>query len=189
MCDFSGKLIAWLDNELTENEAAVIGRHVRGCAECRSRVNSYEAAGKMFDAYWEAVTASKATRRRPRWIPVLAGAAAATATIAALLLVFLPAPVEQLPLHRSAGTPPPPSAIAAKAVPVPVKRLRQRAGLRVQSAAQVQSEKWPTGAPAIQISIPADEMFPPGAVPEGVNFVADLSVAVDGSAQQLHLRP
>jgi hypothetical protein len=120
---------------------------------------------------------------------VLAGAAAATATIAALLLVFLPAPVEQLPLHRSAGTPPPPSAIAAKAVPVPVKRLRQRAGSRVQSAAQVQSEKWPTGAPAIQISIPADEMFPPGAVPEGVNFVADLSVAVDGSAQQLHLRP
>jgi hypothetical protein len=187
MCDFSEKLIAWLDNELTENEAIVIGRHVRGCAECRSRVNSYEAAGKMFDAYWEAVMASKATRRRPRWIPVLAGAAAATASIAALLLVFLRVPVEQLPLHRSAGTPPP--AIVAKAASSPVKRLRRGAGSRVQSAAQVQSEKWATGSPAIQISIPANEMFPPGAVPEGINFVADLSVAVDGSAQQLHLRP
>jgi Putative zinc-finger len=186
MCDFSGKLMAWLDNEVTENEAVAIGRHVRDCAECRSRVNSYEAAGKMFDAYWEAVTASKATRGGPRWIPVLAGAAA-TATIAALLLLFLPAPVEQLPLHRSAGVPPP--AIVAKTASSPVKRLRRGAGSRVQSAAQVQSEKWATGAPAIQISIPADEMFPPGAVPEGVNFVADLSVAVDGSAQQLHLRP
>jgi hypothetical protein len=188
MCDFSGRLIAWLDNELTENEAAVIGGHVRDCAECRSRVNSYEAAGNMFNAYCEAVMvmASKANHRRPRWIPVWAGAAA-TATIAALLLLFLPAPVEELPLHRSAGTPPP--AIVAKAASSPVKRLRRGAGSRVQSAAQVQSEKWATGAPAIQISIPADEMFPPGAVPEGVNFVADLSVAVDGSAQQLHLRP
>jgi hypothetical protein len=188
MCDFSGKLIAWLDNELTENEATVVGRHVRGCAECRSRVKSYEAAGSMFDASCGAVMtmASKANHARPRWIPVLAGAAA-TATIAALLLLFLPAPVEQLPLHRSAGTPPP--AMVGKAAPVPVKRLRRGAGSRVQSAAQVQSEKWATGAPAIQISIPADEMFPPGAVPAGVNFVADLSVAVDGSAQQLHLRP
>jgi hypothetical protein len=188
MCDFSGRLIAWLDNELTENEAAVIGGHVRDCAECRSRVNSYEAAGNMFNAYCEAVMvmASKANHRRPRWIPVWAGAAA-TATIAALLLLFLPAPVEQLPLHRSAGVPPP--AIVAKTASSPVKRLRRGAGSRVQSAAQVQSEKWATGAPAIQISIPADEMFPPGAVPEGVNFVADLSVAVDGSAQQLHLRP
>jgi hypothetical protein len=189
MCDFSGKLMAWLDNEVTENEAVAIGRHVRDCAECRSRVNSYEAAGKMFDAYWEAVMvmASKANRKRPRWIPVLAGAAAATATIAALLLVFLPAPVEQLPLHRSAGTPPP--AIVAKAALAPVKRLRRRASTRAQTSAQLQGANWPTGAPAIQISIPADEMFPPGAVPEGVNFVADLSVAVDGSAQQLHLRP
>jgi predicted anti-sigma-YlaC factor YlaD len=188
MCDFSGRLIAWLDNELTENEAAVIGGHVRDCAECRSRVKSYEAAGSMFDAYCGAVMtmASKANHARPRWIPVLAGAAA-TATIAALLLIFLPAPVEQLPLHRSAGSPPP--AIVAKASLAPVKRLRRRASSRAQTSAQVQRANWPTGAPAIQISIPADEMFPPGAVPEGVNFVADLSVAVDGSAQQLHLRP
>jgi hypothetical protein len=188
MCDFSGKLIAWLDNELTENEATVIQRHVRGCAECRSRVNSYEAAGNMFDAYCEAmmVMASEANQGRPRWIPVLAGAAA-TVTIAALLLFFLPAPVEQLPLHRSAGSPPP--AIVAKAVLAPVNRLRRRANSRAQTATQVQGANWPTGAPAIQISIPADEMFPPGAVPQGVNLVADLSVAVDGSAQQLHLRP
>ena len=42
--------------------------------------------------------------------------------------------------------------------------------------------------PAIQIAIPADSMFPPGAVPEGVNFVASLSLA-DGSVQAIRLQP
>jgi hypothetical protein len=41
----------------------------------------------------------------------------------------------------------------------------------------------------IQIAIPADEMFPPGAVPEGMHFVADVTIAADGSAEQLRLRP
>jgi hypothetical protein len=43
--------------------------------------------------------------------------------------------------------------------------------------------------PMIQIAIPADEMFPPGAVPEGMHFVADLTIAADGSAERLRLRP
>jgi hypothetical protein len=43
--------------------------------------------------------------------------------------------------------------------------------------------------PVIQIAIPADEMFPPGAVPEGMHFVADLTIAADGSAERLRLRP
>jgi hypothetical protein len=42
---------------------------------------------------------------------------------------------------------------------------------------------------AIQIAIPADEMFPPGAVPEGMHFVADLTIAADGSAERLRLSP
>jgi hypothetical protein len=32
-------------------------------------------------------------------------------------------------------------------------------------------------------------MFPPGAVPEGVNFTADFSIAADGSAAPLRLQP
>jgi hypothetical protein len=43
--------------------------------------------------------------------------------------------------------------------------------------------------PMIQIAIPADEMFPPGAVPEGMHFVADMTIAPDGSADRLQLRP
>lgn len=42
--------------------------------------------------------------------------------------------------------------------------------------------------PAIQIAVPAEAMFPPGAVPEGVNFIADLTIAADGS-EQVRLRP
>jgi hypothetical protein len=42
---------------------------------------------------------------------------------------------------------------------------------------------------AIQITIPGDAMFPPGAVPDGVNFVADLTIAADGAPQEIRLRP
>ena len=43
--------------------------------------------------------------------------------------------------------------------------------------------------PAIQIAIPADAMFPPGAVPEGVTYIANLSLTSDGSVQGLRLQP
>jgi hypothetical protein len=32
-------------------------------------------------------------------------------------------------------------------------------------------------------------MFPPGAVPEGINFIAELSIGPDGSAERVRLRP
>jgi hypothetical protein len=43
--------------------------------------------------------------------------------------------------------------------------------------------------PTIEIAIPSDALFPPGAVPEGFAFVADLSLAQDGSPAELALRP
>jgi len=43
--------------------------------------------------------------------------------------------------------------------------------------------------PVIQIAIPADEMFPPGAVPQGMHFIADVTISPDGSAERLRLRP
>ena len=185
MCDFSGKLIAWLDDELPATETVDIERHVGGCAQCRSRVNLFEQVGNHFNAYCEAVLSSKERRRLPRWTPVLTGVAA-TATIAALLLVFLPAPVEQPPLAGSAATLPPPIVLKTGVTPVPSRR-RHATGT-VQIPRQIQYASWPEPA-AIQIAIPADEMFPPGAVPAGVNFVAELSIAADGSAEQLRLRP
>jgi hypothetical protein len=41
----------------------------------------------------------------------------------------------------------------------------------------------------IEIVIPAEAVFPPGAVPEGVSFNADLTIGADGSARGLWLRP
>jgi len=41
---------------------------------------------------------------------------------------------------------------------------------------------------AIQIAIPAEAMFPPGAVPNGISFIADLRIAPDGSVKQVRLR-
>jgi hypothetical protein len=40
----------------------------------------------------------------------------------------------------------------------------------------------------VEIAIPADAIFPPGAVPEGFSFAADVTIAPDGSAQQIGLR-
>jgi hypothetical protein len=41
--------------------------------------------------------------------------------------------------------------------------------------------------PAVQIAIPADAMFPPGAVPEGVTYIANVSLT-DGSVQGIRLQ-
>ena len=63
----------------------------------------------------------------------------------------------------------------------------QRPRLRKQVPAP--SAAWQPAEQTIQIIIPADALFPPGAFPEGVSFVADLRLAADGSAGGLALRP
>jgi hypothetical protein len=40
----------------------------------------------------------------------------------------------------------------------------------------------------VQIAIPAEAMFPPGAAPNEMNFIAELTIAADGSVQQVRLR-
>jgi hypothetical protein len=49
--------------------------------------------------------------------------------------------------------------------------------------------EWAMAEPAIQIAIPADAMFPPGAVPEGVTYIANVSLGGDGSVQGLRIQP
>jgi len=191
MCDSSGKLIAWLDHELPENEAADVERHVRSCAECQSNVNAYEEAGSVFDAYCGAVLESKTQRRLPRWTPVLASAAA-TAAAVGLMLAFWPAPVEKLPLHSPGVAAPPAIAFRGGLTPNtrnPRRRVVAPVQNEMRNREQTEDENWMAAQPAIQIAIPGDAMFPPGAVPEGVSFVAYLNVAADGSAERLHLRP
>ncbi len=195
MCNISARLMAWLDDELPEDEAADMEQHIRGCMECRSRVKGYEEAGKLFDAYCDAMVASRVGHPLPRWTPVVAGGAAIAAA-AALLLVFVPAPVDHLPLYSQAAAPAP--ALVRTAGLSPVKRSERRSAVKrerrpvrspVPESVHSEGANWRASGPAIQITIPGDAMFPPGAVPEGVDFVADLSVAADGSPEGIRLRP
>ena len=204
MCNLSGKLIAWLDHELPENEATHVERHVKGCAECRSTVHAYEEAGNLFDAYCEVVMESQAHRKHPVWMPALAGAALIAVAVA-VLLAFLPiatkrpTPIEQLPVPALSAAP----ATSVLNVGATSGRSSQQkhAGVRAHNSAramepspagnsgQGEDANWMVMGQNIQIAIPADAVFPPGVVPEGVNFIADLSIAADGSAERIYLRP
>lgn len=229
MCDFSGKLIAWMDRELPATEDAEMARHLDACAECRERLEACERASGAFDAYCEAVFAAQTQRRSPRWLPsagVAAGIAAAAA-IAALLM---------LPHQRISQVPPRPSPPAtspqvtaqppqAPIVPLPAAHARRilsatrpthpalapvrRSLRRFASSTPAPSRNLDPGAassappqssqarafspfpaePPIEIAIPADAIFPPGAVPPGISFTADLTISADGSPERLGLRP
>ena len=167
MCDVKAKLVAWLDRELTPDEAGALERHVEECHECRHWLATYERVSQTFDAYCDAMMAAKAARRA-RWVPVLAGALiASTAACLAFLRTRVPGPppVAEPILHKP---------MIRRYHPAP-------------DARKLVTQEQPMDA-AIQIVIPAEAMFPPGAVPNGINFIADLRIAPDGSVKQIRLR-
>ena len=198
MCDFSGKLIAWLDHELPAEETAVVERHLEACSECRCQVDAYKRVSSEFEAYCDDTIACNMRRKAPRWVPVVSAAG----TVAAVVVLFLAFPRSRVQRH---AFDPPRVAVAAsptvvaKGLPAPVRSVhrvhRQHAVAPVQNQnensalAQNQNAYSLPDEPVIQIAIPAEEMFPPGAVPEGMHFVADVTIAADGSAERLRLRP
>ena len=194
MCDFPGRLVAWLDGEMPEGEAAEVQRHVQGCVECRSRIDSYERVSKGVNAYCDEAVATKVHRGAVRWELVLSAAAVVGI---ALLMAFPRARVEQTlaqqTLKEQAAAPAVHDATAVgsaagvfETAPASEKKVHRR---RRAVPAPIQNSNWVATGPAIQIAIPAEAMFPPGAAPDGVNFVAEVSIAPDGSAQGLRLQP
>jgi anti-sigma factor RsiW len=177
MCDFSEKLVAWIDHELPVDESDDVERHLKTCPECRSRLDAYKEISSAFDAYCEAAMASNERRRVPRSVLAVAGAAA----VLALILVHPHARVTQPPaaLVVAANS----SAVVLEAAPVQMTRVHRR---HVVAPVSRREANW---QPAIQITIPAEALLPPGAAPEGINFVADLSIVADGSAQRVRLEP
>jgi len=198
MCDFSGRLIAWLDRELPAEEAAEVERHLENCAQCRAGVDAYKRVSGELDAYCDAVIASGARRAVPRWTPVALGAGGVAALVALFLAIprtQVAPPASHAPQVSAAAAP----VVVATATPAAVSSIQR---VHRRQAATPVSVRDANAAPAqyhdvyalpeepmIQIAIPADEMFPPGAVPEGIHFVADLTIAPDGSAERLQLRP
>jgi len=183
MCDIQAKLVAWLDRELSSDEAADVDRHIKECRECRDRLATYKQMSEDFDVYCDVVVAGKTRRRVSRWAPVLASA------VAAGVVLFL-----AFPQRRIESPPVLAPTLAAASVPVPTPRAGEaapRKAVRRRNAVpavQKRAMKWQPTETAVQIAIPAEEMFPPGAIPEGMNFIAELSIAPDGSVQQVRLR-
>jgi anti-sigma factor RsiW len=198
MCDFSGKLIAWLDHELPAEETAAVERHLEACSVCRCRVDAYKRASSEFDAYCEEAIAPNARRGMPRWVPVVS-AAGAVGVLMLLFLILPRTPGKSPALHAPEAAAAASPAVVGKGLPAPVRSVhrvhRQHAVAPVQNQnensalAQNQNAYSLPDEPVIQIAIPAEEMFPPGAVPEGMHFVADVTIAADGSAERLRLRP
>ena len=187
MCDVQGKLIAWLDRELPTAEASEVERHIEQCRECQRWVATYGRVSETFDAYCDAVMVAKEPRRVSRWVPVLASSLVAASI---MLLVVLRGRVEPVPVLAptvaTASAPVPAPSLAA--VPGPPKPTMRRHHMAQASRIEGRFTQGQPMDTAIQIAIPAEAMFPPGAMPAGVNFIADLRIAPDGSVQQVRLR-
>lgn len=190
MCDYCGKLIAWLDRELPADEAVEVELHLRGCVECRERLVKYKQVSNTLNEYCIAVAAAETQGGgRPR-APIFAAVAAAV-VVATLGIWLVRTHLRLLPAAPVLAVQPvsPPRVTpsqAPKIVAVTNKPLQRQ---RVVRPKLPEAQNWITPAPAIQVAIPADAVFPPGAVPEGVNFTAVVSVGPDGSAQQIRFRP
>src|SRR6266404_3443660 len=107
-----------------------------------------------------ALPISKIHRRAPRWVPVLVSAVAAT------LVVYFSIPRARIE----------PSPILAPTIAFPVPsptgpELATRKAIHKRLAVppvQEQAVKWQPSETAVQIAIPAEAMFPPGAMPKGM---------------------
>jgi anti-sigma factor RsiW len=184
MCEAQMKLVAWLDGELSRDEAASVQRHVEGCRDCAGLLARYERVNKAFSGYRDAVAAEKTRSGVWKWVPVLSGAVA----VATVLLFLVFSRAHTVPLTTIAPTKP------AAAIPVVEahgaavsarKPIRKR---RAVTPVQVQNAKWQPTETAVQIAIPVEAMFPPGAMPQGMNFIAELSIDADGFVKQVRLR-
>jgi anti-sigma factor RsiW len=164
MCEYSGRLIAWMDGELPGEEATNVEWHVGQCAECRQAVNGYaEVSGAFLVGYEAEMTAQPRQKTFP-W--AIGGVAAGLAILSAVL--FAPTRAE----HLSVFAPPPPHApaMAFEKPPRPMARVRSR---RSPTRTPVRPP-WIVVEPSVEVTLPADALFPPGAVPQGFSFIADV---------------
>src|SRR6266403_5088319 len=154
MCDFQPKLVAWLDNELPDNQAAEVERHVQGCQQCRTERDRYEQVSKTFDAYCDALMSAKTHPNVLRWVPAVSGALLALAATV-LLFTFQRPRIDPPPAVTPRAATAPIQALAAEPV-APKKIHRRQAILPVQEQVQQPAAKWQPPETAVQITIPAE---------------------------------
>ncbi len=201
MGECPGRLIAWLDSELPSEEAAAIEQHVSTCRMCREAVATYRRIDADVRAYRESVMEAKVHGRAGEWL-LASGAAAFAATGVLALFTLVPAQVAPPPspagplvarppvfANELAGLVPPRVQRADEVQAVPRRVMKPSRTHRAPSATGVADLNWVPAEPAIEVVIPAEAVFPPGAIPEGVSFNAHLTIGADGFAQRLRLWP
>jgi len=181
MCEFEARLIAWIDGELEPEASGEMERHLEVCGNCSAQAAEYRDVSQAFAAF--SALPGRKQRHPGRKLAIVAGAVAAAAAVVATWLPRLPQiPPLAVPLHIAA---PPAFAFALPAAaPALVKRLHRAAATSAKSRVFQMSLE-----PTIEIAIPADAMFAPGAFPPGFAFPADLSIANDGFPEALRVRP
>ena len=114
MCEYSKRLVAWMDGELAESEAAEVEQHVRACPACRQCVSACEEICREFAAYYAAFTQTRPVARRQKvsgWVPI---AASIVAVAAMLAIAFVPRLAKQVPTIQQAAAIP--STVATSAI-------------------------------------------------------------------------
>jgi len=201
MCEFSEKLIAWLDQELPAEDAGNVGLHIDACVECRAQIELYRRLNEIIDSYCDrALTLEpkhRSSRRMQRRVFTATAAAVAAGVLLLVLLRadFSPAPAGAPAIAFKAPVVPPPTlqktatAVVLRDKPRRINTRHPQSGSVSQTVSPNRNADWfPNEAP-VYVAIPADALFPPGAFPEGVGFVADVNLRPDGSAQRLRLQP
>jgi hypothetical protein len=164
MCEYSGRLVAWMDHELPDEEATNVEWHVGRCAECRQAVSQYAEVSEAYLGCYQATIAVQPRRNVLAW--TIGGVAAAAVILAVILFaqpraeklsVFVPDP----PHAPAMAFEKPPGRIA----PVLARRSLVREPVR---------PSWIAVQPSVEVALPAEALFPPGAVPQGFSFIADV---------------
>jgi hypothetical protein len=188
-CDGSKRLVAWIDGELSNDDNMYMEQHVAACVECRTEMEACKKISAAVQSYYEAATTSRTRRTAPFRVLPYVGVAAAAAGLA----FFLLQPHPRVPVPAVQPAPALPSvlvvpdaklAFPARSSHIKPVRVRDSSG----PARGLQSNSAPAES-AIEIAIPAEALFPPGAAPQGIAFVADLRIAPDGLPLDLHLEP
>ena len=136
MCEFSEKLVAWLDHEIDDGEAARLKQHLQNCLDCRKSLAVYTDLDARLADYCDAVFAG-ASKPQPAWLSI-AGRAVGAVAAAALLVLLIPRDAT----NRITSQPPPSvqaPVIARQTSPVPVQTIRRR---RMHRVIRTQSAKW-----------------------------------------------
>jgi anti-sigma factor RsiW len=186
MMETHPNLSAWLDDELPVNEATAVARHVESCEVCSRECTLIREASTGLQQYCDAtLTAHLAKPKATRWVPALAAFAALLA-----IAIFL-----ALPRKRSVAPTQIPAPVAS-AAPAPVQSLQPQSPVvhkhvhrnRTVSVPQQPAVSWPATDTAVEIAIPADAVFAPGALPEGTRLLGEMRFAPDGTLREIRLR-